>query len=77
VPDVPEVPLKFKAYDAVTAQLEVPYTLPVIPPETFKLPVRTTLPELLEFVVIADIIVSTPLPDFLKYIRPSGTFMAN
>ena len=77
VPDVPEVPLKLNAYDAVTAQLEVPYTLPVIPPFTFKLPVKNTSPIFVAFVVIADIITSSLLPDFLKNTRPSGTFIAN
>jgi hypothetical protein len=61
----------------VTAQLEVPYTLPVIPPFTFKLPVKNTSPIFVAFVVIADIITSSLLPDFLKNTRPSGTFIAN
>ena len=46
-------------------------------PNKLKDPVNDTLPEFCAPVVIADCIVSDPLPDFLRNSLPSGTFIAN
>jgi len=55
-----------------------PLAVSIVPePDTANEPVSTTLPELLAPVVMADCIVSDPLPDFLRYTLPSGTFIAS
>ena len=51
--------------------------LEIILPLIFKLPVNLKLPLLSELETNTVSIVSFILPDFLKNIRPSGTFIAN